>query len=85
LFPLVLHTLSSDAASTPAPEPGSSTTAKVDHGRPGSIVLKTEPVIEPVRSSVQVFTGRTTGLSVHCLVFKIYINIFLLIINAINR
>jgi hypothetical protein len=34
-----------------------------------SIVLKTGPVIEPMRLSVQVFTGRTTGSPVHCLVF----------------
>jgi hypothetical protein len=40
-----------------------------DLGTTLPIVLKTGPVIEPVRSSVQVFTGRTTGLSVHCLVF----------------
>jgi hypothetical protein len=36
---------------------------------PFSIVLKPGPVIEPVRLSVQVFTGRTTGSPVHCLVF----------------
>jgi hypothetical protein len=34
-----------------------------------AIVLKTGPVTEPVRSSVQVFTGRTTGSLVHRLVF----------------
>jgi hypothetical protein len=33
------------------------------------IVLKTGPATEPVMSSVQVFTGRTTGLLVRCLVF----------------
>jgi hypothetical protein len=33
------------------------------------IVLKTGPVIEPVRSLVQVFTGQTIGSPVHCLVF----------------
>jgi hypothetical protein len=36
---------------------------------PTSIVLKTRPVIEPMRSSVQVFTGQTIGSPVHCLVF----------------
>jgi hypothetical protein len=39
------------------------------HTGAGSIVLKTGPVIEPVKLSVQVFTGRTIGSAVHCLVF----------------
>jgi hypothetical protein len=38
---------------------------------PWPIVLKTGPVIEPVRSLVQVFTGQTVGSPVHCLVFKL--------------
>jgi hypothetical protein len=36
-----------------------------------SIVLKTGPVIEPVKLLVQVFTDRTTGSLVQGLVFKI--------------
>jgi hypothetical protein len=43
--------------------------ALAGRARPGGIVLKPGPVIEPVRLSVQVFTGRTTGSPVHCLVF----------------
>jgi hypothetical protein len=34
-----------------------------------SIILKTGPVIEPVRPSIQVFTGRTVSSPVQCPVF----------------